>query len=352
MTDIQFDPRDSDLKIGMEIEYPQMNPDSDELFVSRGRKSNSLQDRVSHQPWPLAGTPTYDGTVGLEVVSDVMDLADAQNWYSEVIEFLEDEHNAFYQPTGLMRGGSTAGTHIHISRLSTSQARKLAEFSQSSWAKVLFCSSIASQDDAMSWPVFRGGRYVNMSYGGGHYNVVNERGGGHYEWRLPEPMVPEHVEILTNFIGLFGEDEELALEYAQELLDNADDRITSIRRAEAVGMDIDEMPTVTRSQPDCDPESFYETVESEWYLPEIYTVVVNEEPFYLFESRFNGEFEAAGREFTQNDVLYANTLERVNNEELANNIRQAYRRQNSDELRETEATEELRKIVKKKKGKL
>lgn len=343
-----FDPSNSSLQIGIELEYPEFNPRSDEYLVSRGRPSNDLQREVSGLPSFLNGHATYDGTVGLEVVSNRLELADMQNWYAEVLEYMRAEYNAEYQPVGLMQGGSTAGTHIHISSISESKARELLEISQTPWAKVLFCSSIASDDQSTTWPVFRGGRYCQMSYGRNHYDCVNSRGNGHYEWRMPEPMVPEHVEILQKFLRLFEQSTDAAIEYAQDLLDSGDDRITAIQRAEKVGMDIDEMPAVRRMPAEADPENFYEMVANDWALPEIYTVEYDDRTFYVFETDFEGAFEVSGITFEGSDVMYADTLDVVDDNALIEEVYGAYQRAQTDDMRETEATKELKKIVKKK----
>jgi len=347
--EFDFDPQNSDLNIGLEVEYPGMQ-EQDEYLISRGRSTTSLQRGVDSMLWPgNLGRPVHDGTVGLEVVSNVLDLADAANWYRDVIEHVEQEHNTPYQPTGLMSTGNTAGLHMHLSSLSRSKAEDLYEISQTPWAKILFCTSIASHDDNLSWPVFRGGRYCQMQLGAGHYDVVNERGGGHYEWRLPEPVVPGHMEIIARFLRLFEQSTDAAIEYAQEILDDADERLTSVQRAEAVGMEIDEMPEVRR-EPFEDTRSFYETVEQDWWYPEIYQVSYDGRPFYLFESRLDGPWEVNGVTFTADDVLYADELDVVEDETYTQEVWSAYTLNGTEDTRETEATEELKKIIKKKKS--
>jgi hypothetical protein len=347
MTEFDFDPRDSDLTIGIEVEYPGMSR-GDEKFVNRGESTNDLSDI----PWPgtIGGRAVYDGTVGLEVVSDRLQLADATNWYKDVIEHVEEEHNRKHQPVGLMKGSSTAGLHIHLSSLSRSQARELYEISQTPWAKVLFCSSIAMDNESATWPVFRGGSYCRMNFdSSGRYDCINSRGNGHYEWRMPEPMIGDHMEILVKFLRLFEESPDMAREYAQEVLDDGDDRITAIRRAEAVGMDIDGVPTVERD-PYPETEDFFEEVSDEWAAPEIYRVNHDDGVFYLFESRIEDTFEVNGVEFSRDDVLLADSLDRIEDDELRDDITRAYQRHGHEEIRETEATNELKKIVKKKKS--
>ena len=350
MPEMDFDPFESGLSVGIEVEYPQMGS-NDEYMVSRGRDSNNVQNQVSRMPSGL-GRPTYDGTVGLEVVSDVLNVGDAGNWYKDVIEHIEEEYNAPFQPTGLLSNGSTAGLHIHLSSLDDSEARELYEISQTPWAKVLFCSSIASGDDGVTWPVFRGGRYCQMeaNLNGSRYNCVNSRRGGHYEWRMPEPVAPEHIDIVMKFLDFFHQDPEIARDYAQELLDDTDDRITAIQPAEAVGMDISGIPAVERSAATADPADFYEAVSDGWHLPEIYRVEYDGDEYYTFETDLVGGFEAAGVSFAHDSVLYADSLDAADEDE-AEEVRNAFDARRSENNRQTEATEELKKIIKKKKGK-
>lgn len=342
----------SDLQVGLEVEWPIMGH-NDELYVDRGRQSRELQSEVPNDPSVRNCRNDWDGTVGLELVTEPpLPLEDIPNWYRDTLDYVRSNHGAEYQPCGLLEGGSTAGLHVHLSPITTSEARSLFEMSQTAWMKVLFCTSIAKDGESLTWPVFRGGQYCAMEIGSGpgrtHYNCLNQRGPEHWEWRLPEPMTAENVDVLVEFLRAFKQSPEAAQEYAQGILDDADDRITSIRRAESVGMDIDAVPSVRRAQPDCDPEGFYEEVEDTWEYPEIYLVQYEEQPYYMFESRLPGTFQVHGVEFSADSVLYADTLEQVTDDELRHELRRVYDHHGSDGIRQTEATEELKKIVKKK----
>lgn len=346
--DFDTDPYSSALSIGIELEYPRVG--GGEKFVGRGQGSDELRRNIASVGRRDAN-PVYDGTVGLEVVSDVLALEDAHTWYADVLDFIRDEHNERYQPTGLMSGGSTAGLHIHISELSERQARELYEISQEPWAQVLFCSSIAMEGGQPTWPVFRGGSYCRLNYDTRRYDVVNSRGRGHYEWRLPEPMTREHVEVLQEFLRAFEQSPEAAREYGQRVLDEGDERITSILRAEAVGMDISDIPVVKREPHPEDPEHLFEEMDGVWYLPEIHQVEYNDTGYYVFDTEMEGEWEVSGVEFAHDSVLIADELEELNDPGLAEEIRRAFeaRHRSDGPARETEATHELKKIVKKKK---
>lgn len=341
-----FDVRDSNLRLGIEVEYPGMDR-GDTLYVDRGRSTNDLSNEVT-MPSSIGGRAVYDGTVGLEVVSDRLHTEDSVNWYRDVIEHVEEEYNTPYQPVGLMRRGSTAGMHIHLSPLSNSQARRLFEISQEPWAQVLFCSSIANTQETGSWPVFRGGSYCRMNYASSRYDCVNHRSGDHYEWRLPEPMAPEHMEIVVKFLRIFETSPEEAVRYAQAVLDSGDDRVTAIKRAEAVGMDIERVPQVGR-EPVADDGGFYQEVAERWDAPQIYRVSLDEDDYYAFESDFNGTFEVDGVEVGSDVVVHAETQTPLEGNE-ADEVLRAFTSRNSQQERETEATHELKKIIKKKKA--
>lgn len=351
MSPIEFDTNasNSDLHIGIEVEYP-VAPSFREKYTARGQRSNDLKSAVRGDGWPssIGGRATHDGTVGLEVVSTTMELVDAENWYRDTIEYLENDYQAPHAPTGII-SGSTAGLHIHLSDLSQSQAETLYEISTSPWAKVLFCSSIISSEQENDWRVFRGGGYCrfNGPSNNRRYNCVNRRNGGHYEWRMPEPIDPDHFPIIVKFLRLFEQDTEAAIQYAQEILDSGDDRVTSIRRAEAVGMDIEDMPAFRRS-PFEESEEFFEEVRDSWSLPEIWHVSCDDGEFYLFQSRLDTEFSVNGVEFRPDDILYADSLDHVSDEELHSTIRKSFARRN-ESTNETEATQVVKDIIKKKK---
>jgi hypothetical protein len=115
-------------------------------------------------------------------------------------------------------------------------------------------------------------------------------------------------------------------------------------------MDIDAVPTVERSPATDSTADFFETVANSWSAPTIHTVNLDGESFYLFESRMDGEFGVDGMRIHTDDILYAHDLDPVEDEQLRERVQQGFVRNNSDEVRETEATDELKKIVKKKKS--
>lgn len=84
----------------------------------------------------------------------------------------------------------------------------------------------------------RGTNYCEDSFDKWHHSCVNKhrKGGvGHYEWRLPEPMGPDHFELLVEFIIRFLDNENRAVEWAENIVREGDDRLTSVKRAKSIG---------------------------------------------------------------------------------------------------------------------
>lgn len=336
--------------IGIELEYPgAQHPD--DIYRRRGQSTVDLQSAMGRLPDRLNARNVYDGTVGLEMVSDVINLEDAVPWYKDAIMHVEEEWGELFQPTGLMDSGSTAGLHLHLSPLTDQQARDLYEISQTSWAKVMFCSSIANDDRGAVWPVFRGGRHCRMEYNDSRYSCVNHRSPDHYEWRLPEPVDPEHLYLIVEFLERFFADTDDAIQFAQEVLDEGDERITAIKRAEAVGMDIESMPEISRDTARTDTSDFFYHVQESFHTPDIFYVQFDDGEFYQLDSSLSGEVEIQGETYSANGVIWADSLEPVTDEERRDEVQRAFQNQARENQRETEATEELKKVLKKKKGK-
>lgn len=297
--------------VGVEMEYPKIASGGTHL-VSRGRKTRSECRDLQDVGWsPPDGRLAWDGTVGIEAVSEPMRPSSASEWYREVMYQLEDE-GIQYEPTGLINS-STAGTHIHISKLSRDQARTLAQWSHEEWLQVFVGSSVVgggSEDHR----VFRGGDYCRMtdSITGSRYNVVNERSriNGHYEWRMPEPMLPDHFEVVMEFIDRFVDDPQDARSFAKSVLDDeSSDVLTAVQRADAVGIDDPTEIQVLR-EPLSETEGFYEAVRSASDMPYIKKVVIEGDAYYAFEGSADPPFDVMGMAFDTNTVFDARTLDR------------------------------------------
>lgn len=343
---------DSEFTIGIEVEYPVARS-WENRFREGGKKSKTLL----HQVQDDGGLPSrFDAGVedeyliGLEVVSGQLHLSDAANWYRDLIEYIEDEYNKPYCPSGIITDSNivTAGLHIHLSPLSYEKAQELFDISRTAWGKALFCSSIVSDDYTTDWRVFRGGKFCQMKFDSGNrYDCLNSRGGDHWEWRMPEPMTPDHFEETIKFLRLFEDNVEDAIEYGHELLDNSDS-ITSIERAHNVGMDANEGDTI-RKQGVPTTADFFEEIESYWDAPEIYTVHYDNTPYYVFDSRLGGPIDVSGVTVSDGTVIRASDLTQVDDSSVRDSVWNFYQSNESNEPRESEATEVVKEVVKKKK---
>lgn len=218
-------------KLGIELEYPLAG---DRPMQDRARGSRDLYHAVRNDESrdPFYATDTRDSTVGLETVSDVIDLWDGQEWLERNVALLEHEYNAPYGPCGLHGRGGSAGLHLHLSPLTSEQARALYELSTDPYVRGLVCTSPVA-DHAPYYQLHRH-RYVSFRGFDSGRSCVNHRGRGHYEWRLPEPMLPEHFHNVCRFIELITQDEyDEAQAYAQACVEAGD--TTAMARIDAIG---------------------------------------------------------------------------------------------------------------------
>jgi hypothetical protein len=230
----------SDTKIGVEVEYPQVMRSK---LTERPKKTTDVYES---QRFSLRGASvirdghvTYDGTVGIEAVSDPLKPSRAALWWEDTIEDIEHHTGTIYGPCGDIEG-STAGAHIHMSPAAEEDMRWLARESREPWLRAFVCSSVFYEDRTHT-KIFRGGGYCNMGYGTAHFKCVNSRGGDHYEWRLPEPLCQTHVQYVTEFVDKVVQGRTAAAKrYAIRKMKNRPRKITSVRRMLAI---YDEMET-------------------------------------------------------------------------------------------------------------
>lgn len=344
------------IKLGVELEYPVAEPGSDPLADTAsgsGDYVDDAQDAHRRGDIPKSDTRhvTYDGTVGIEAVSRPLAPEAAGEWYHRTVDGLTD-HVATFAPCSIM-GGSTAGTHIHISPLTTEQARTLAEWSQQGWMQVFACSGIV-RSQAPDYDVFRGGRYCQLDEGlstrsgragFNRYAVVNQRGSDHYEWRLPEPTLPRHFRHITEFLRLFiAEGATEAQMYAQDVLEDSHEPITAVERVEAIGSEpvVDDQPTVTRT-PHFETAGWFNSLKAAESMPYVHRVEMDGDHFYTFRTTLSrGEYEWKGVTFEEQSVLDATTLEPVDPHE-ASRVRETFRRFRRGAL--NEATEGQKKLA-------
>jgi hypothetical protein len=339
----------TDAKLGLEVEYPIS---TGERFCHRGAKSRDLHREMDSEGWrPSDGSLHWDGTVGAEIVSDPLAPPEADTWYRAVIEEVEGDWNRDYEPTGLLTDhGSSAGMHIHLSPIERSAAETLAQWSSESWLQVFVCSSVVGGSEP-HYGVFRDNYcQLSTSVRGSRYNVVNSRAGeGHYEWRLPEPMTEEHFSHVAEFLKLFIEDSPAsAKEYVFDLFEREETVLTSVQRADAVGLDQVGSTELTRD-PHPQSEDYFTTIQDDSDAPRIYHVRHPDGRYYAFESSQNTVFQdPRGRMCDRDTVVEADTLQRVYGS-TAELIRDVV---SNDGYHPTEsaATDLLKEVSKKKRG--
>lgn len=251
-----------EVRFGVEIEIPFRPPGAKPL-VSMGEASDTeVHDGVmlSHphggeitHEW--IGGPMVDGREdGLEARTPDGGIPyyDLANWYRESIEEIQEITQRNLEPTGFF-GDTTAGLHTHISPMTEDQAQRLWEVSQEPFMQVFCGTSIAGRDangnDIGNYPVVRSGwkaRHLKIDdFARGHDSVVNKHrkgGTGHYEWRLPEPTLPDHFDMIVEFLVRFMDDADDGIEWARSRVQEGDRRIVSFQRADALDKDITASP--------------------------------------------------------------------------------------------------------------
>jgi hypothetical protein len=333
----------SGLNVGIEIEYPQ-TPTGGRPMVSGGEKSDDLYHRISEDN-PHRGRHTFDGTVGLETVSNVLPIEDAVDWYRNTLRFIADRGGTFNPTSILTRSNNgneisgTAGLHIHISSLTDSEARALYELSLLPDVQLMACSGVIEQE-APDYRVFRNS-WCRMDFDSGREAVVNRRRDGHYEWRLPEPQSRSHFNNLMEFLDtLKSQGKDAAASFARQVVENGD--TTSVSRAKEIGAEIEVEEEKASWNAVRSPRPvtgrFFDEMMGDSSAPYIYMVSANDRSeaigcgeYYGFYTNHNGEatFSARDRfiEVDGDTHLHADSLEPVEDEEVQHMIDRAVKEQ-------------------------
>lgn len=244
-----------EVRFGAEIEVP-LRPEDAKPLTSVGERSDDrefrdlsldLPGQLTHE-W--IGGSFLDKEYGLEARSrdGGVPYYELPEWYRGAIAEIEEKTRRKMEPTGFF-GTTTAGVHVHISPITEDQARELWELSGEPWMQVFASTSLAERDidgsDVDYYPVLRAGRddrhIKTDKFDCKHDSVVNKhrKGGvGHYEWRLPEPMPPEHFDLIVEFLVRFMDDTDEAAEWAENLVRSGDRRLTAFKRADAIEKEI------------------------------------------------------------------------------------------------------------------
>lgn len=240
-----------EVRLGVELEIP-LRPEGVKPFTAVGQPSDDDRYKSIQLGHARGGQMTYerigDREYGIEARSPSggVPYYDIADWYEHSVEEIEDKFGREMEPVGFY-GDTTAGLHIHLSPLTEEQARSFYHVSQEPWMKVFCGASLANRDhdggEVCLFPVSRsdgkrGTNYCEDSFDKWHHSCVNKhrKGGvGHYEWRLPEPMGPDHFDLLVEFIVRFLDNENQAVEWAENVVREGDDRLTSVKRAKSIG---------------------------------------------------------------------------------------------------------------------
>lgn len=317
----------SELTVGVEVEFPKA-PQSGDRMKRAGLDSDDIRHSMNSVDFEIPdGRYEYDGTVGLEMVSNRLPIESASGWVKEVISMVENFSGERYCPTSKLRG-NTAGFHIHLSYLSAEEARELVRLSEEPEVQALVCSSV-TDENLPNPPVFRGGRYCEMDYNEGRYSVVNRRGDGHYEWRLPEPQTIDKVDNILRVLDIFKTGGiDAAVDYANEKVESGE--TTSAERAKAIGIDKleqNEGQFTAGRAPAEETVDFFESCYHDSSVPYIYRVdsETDDNSFYAFYSENINEVRECeeGIEIHPSYVFDAETLDRVEDEELAEECNEA-----------------------------
>lgn len=220
-------------EIGVEFEYPVRASDSDYPSLHAHQSHPLYNGNPGSWDLGLEDVPTGRMTrdhVGAEITSSVLDLHTTQPevWYQATVNRAEELGFPF-AANGW--GETNFGLHMHLTNLSREKAEELWEVCQNNWMRVFLCASIGP-NSADPWR--HGGVSGDCIHGRRDWDyqrVMNSRGSRHYEWRLPEPVLPDHFAMIMHFLRLVEiEGVEFAAEYARERVETRDDRLTAIQQ--------------------------------------------------------------------------------------------------------------------------
>lgn len=266
-------------KVGIEFEYPlALNPA--DAPATRARNSSTFRDYARRdgtttRGWHLenyddGGAPrghVDSDHVGAEITSQILDLHSnhPEKWYRATIAKATDMG---YPHAGCGYGSTTFGLHMHVSDFSAEYAEAHREHVTEDWAPTFFCASILEN----SLDPWRSGGIRSSEFADGYNtsrtssSAANRYNNGHYELRLFEPGVPEHVDMMLEYLRLFErEDPDAARQYARQAVYTADLRLTPVQQAILYDERNDDWPTEEAIRSGTRAEWFYENV----YQPHI-----------------------------------------------------------------------------------
>jgi len=252
--------KDINLRLGVELEVP-FTPKGAPKGVAKGEPSaiGAVEDNELHEPYEggeithelictnyalrSCGADTSEHGLEARTPDGGINYRAIGDWYEATYREIEDRFGREIEPTGFY-GDGTAGLHTHLSPIDERIADELFRFSKEPEAKVFACSSIAAftsdgefdPDGGVKRP---GHCEMPATRQDNHDCCVNKHrsgGGGHFEWRLPEPMYPDHFRLLVDFIARFVRNPDEGKRFARDLVAEGDERLTAVRRAKKQGI--------------------------------------------------------------------------------------------------------------------
>lgn len=243
--------------IGIEFEFPIVGTQDHgglEPPAIDGQESSGLaqagRDKFGSEDWlpglfgNEGGYPGTDHT-GAEITSGVLDLhtPDPNDWYRATIE---EAKRLGYEFAATGQGYTNFGLHQHVSNIDPDTVWKINDMAHNEWARVFFCASI-SETSLDPW---RHGGVTFMSPGEDRFGSPPMFGRGprsseyHWEFRLPEPVLPQHFDKMVTFWRLIArEGFEAARDYAYEVVHSEEkEELTPVIQARMYDEAIDSWP--------------------------------------------------------------------------------------------------------------
>lgn len=250
--------------IGVELEYPVAEDPS----TGSASRSRGLRDHFQSSSRPgwlsdFEGDSGYMGSdhTGAEITSGILNLhtTEPEVWYQESIN-VSEEYGAPFGATG--RGDTNFGLHMHVSDISDAQVEEIADACSNEWARVFFCTSIDEQS-ADPW------RHGGVHNPGNPFRGPrrDDNTDQHYEFRLPEPMLPEHFQLVMNFWRLVeDESAEAAIDYARELVHDRDERLTAIQQYQSLRDRLEDWPNEAAVSDIQGQRTYTDESAAEWFV--------------------------------------------------------------------------------------
>lgn len=240
-------------RLGVELEYP-VAPSVDASPAASARRSEDLYEQYGGaSSWEEGGRFQHEHT-GVEISSPILDIhsEEPEEWFEATVAACESYGHPF-AATGW--GDTNFGMHQHISNLTSDEADKIRSACSNEWARVFWCTSV-NHNSVDPW------RHGGVGSPGEPFSTFDPRGAGsgptessgyHWEFRLPEPALPEHFSLMANFWRITARDSiEAAIDYARERVHERDARLTAVQQYQQLREERDDWPDEDAFSERCD----------------------------------------------------------------------------------------------------